>query len=186
MHIFYAIILSGIILTEVILILIYFIYQSTFQSKLIKHLQDSISLYYVGKSNPNTMPINSISLAWEFTQYYLHCCGAIGQKDYLNAQHWNRTDPYGSHQMLMVPYTCCPLGVMENLHSIPKNLSVAVACATTGVNVYTIGCYDRLLDILNAYKKPFIIGIVVIVVMQILAFLLSIYIYRRRKQFNTL
>lgn len=186
LHIFYATILTGIILTEMILVVIYFFYQSHFKSKLIDHLQNSISIYYVGKPGSTSMPMNSISLAWDFTQYYLQCCGALSPKDFSSAQNWNRIDPYGSGKTLLIPFTCCPLGPMENLYSTPKNLTATIDCATTGVKSYSIGCYDRLLILLNTYKNSFIVSVIVIVVMQIFAFLLSIYIYRRRKQYNSL
>lgn len=186
LHLLYATILAGIILAEVIFAIIYFVYQYHWKSKLIDHLSNSIALYYVGRSSSTTMPVNSISLAWDFTQYHLQCCGAVSQQDYGHAHRWNRTDPYGSKQMLVIPYTCCPIGVMENLNTIPKNLPEALACATTGINAYTIGCYDRLIDMLSKYRTCFIASIVVILVMELFALLLCIYVYRRRKLYNTL
>lgn len=186
LHLFYATILIGVILTEMILVVVYFFYQSHFKSKLVDHLQNSISLYYVGKPGTTSVPINSISLAWDFTQYYLQCCGAVSPNDFSHTQHWNRRNPYGSNGNLLVPFTCCPLGAMENLYSTPKNLTVAIDCATTGVNSYSVGCYNRLLILLNTYKNSFTISVVLVVVMQIFAFLLSIYIYRHRKQYLSL
>jgi len=62
----------------------------------------------------------------------------------------------------------------------------ANTCATTGVNAYSQGCYDRLIDILAQYKTYIIIGGVIVGVVEILAILFAILLYCRKKDYEPL
>jgi hypothetical protein len=65
-------------------------------------------------------------------------------------------------------------------------MSSADACATTGVNAYSQGCYDRLIDLLANYKIYVIIGGVIVGVVEILAFLFAILLYCRKEDYIAL
>jgi len=103
----------------------------------------------------------------------------------LNATNWNRTDPYQSGVNLLVPFTCCPVNGSKSWSELPTDFSAENTCATTGVNAYTQGCYDRLLHIIATYKQNFIIGVVVVGVVELLAFLFAILLYCRREEYKS-
>jgi len=186
LHIIYAIIVGLIILAEIAIIIVFIVYQNRFQTEFVSKLQGSIAKYYVGISINNSTPVNSISLAWDFAQLNLQCCGAVNQSDYLNATNWNRTDPYQSNATLTIPFSCCPLNTQANWNSLPTNMTQANTCAITGVGAYSEGCYYRLLDLLNKYKIYLIIGGVIVGVVEILALLFAILLYCRKKEYEAL
>lgn len=161
-------------------------YQSRFKAELVTKLRESIATYYVGTPTNNNTSVNPVSLSWDFIQFNLFCCGAISKNDFSSATNWNRTNPYQPGADLVVPFTCCPLGVASNWNQLPTNLTAANECATKGTNVYTQGCYDRLLDLITTYKTGFIIGAVVVGVVELLAFVFSVALYRRQDSYKTL
>lgn len=132
----------------------------------------------------NSTLTNPISFAWDFAQYSLHCCGAVSKYDYANATRWNRTNPYQSDKNLTVPFTCCPLNIDNSGNGIPTNMSEANTCATTGINAYSQGCYDRLIDLLSKYKLYVIIGGIIVGVVEILALLVAILLYCRKSDYE--
>ena len=73
------------------------------------NFKNQLLKYYVGTPINNSTSINPISLAWDFAQFNLQCCGAVNKNDYSNATNWNRTNPYQPNTNLIVPFTCCPL-----------------------------------------------------------------------------
>jgi len=184
LHVLYAIIIGGIIIGEIAILVIYIVYQNRFKTEFVNKLQESIVKYYIGTPINNSTSANSISLSWDFIQFNLQCCGAVNKDDYLNATNWNRTNPYDSNTNLIVPFTCCPLNATKNWNGLPSNMIEANTCATTGVNAYSEGCYDRLIDVLTTYKKYVIIGGVIVGFVEILAFLFSILLYCRRKDYQ--
>lgn len=186
LHVIYAIVIGVIIIAEIAIVIIFVAYQSRFRSELVTKLRESIATYYVGTPTNNATNVNPISLSWDFAQYNLHCCGATSKNDFSNATHWDRKNPYTPAVDLTVPFTCCPLGGTPSWTQLPTDLSAGNACATTGVNVYAQGCYDRLLDIISSYKNKFIIGLVVVGVVELLAFIFAIVLYRRKEDYNTL
>ena len=127
----------------------------------------------------------SVSLSWDFAQFNLPCCGAINGNDFSRADNWDRKNPYDETSNLTVPFTCCPLGGSTSWTQLPTDLSVATTCATTGTNAYTQGCYDRLVDMIMAYKDKIYIGCVVIGVVEILAFTFAILLYCRKEDYKS-
>lgn len=186
LHLSYVVILSAMILAEITLIIVYIAYQYRFQVKLISHLQDSIAIYYVGVPTNDSISSNSLSLAWDFAQEKLQCCGAINASDYALALHWNRAGPTGSNNDLTVPYTCCPSTTMRDWYSLPSNATEVISCATTGFNAYSQGCYARLLDLLIVYRNYFIICVMIIGALEISALLSTIVLHCRSKEYHAL
>lgn len=182
LHLLYAIIIGIIILAEIALIVTYIIYQNRFQSELVTKLQESIVKYYIGKPMDNST--NPISRAWDLVQFNLECCGALNKNDYFNATSWNRTNPYQPNTTLSVPFTCCPLNAPKNWDVLPANMSSANACATTGINAYSEGCYNRLIDLLEKYRIYIIVIGIVVGVVEILALLIAILLYSRKKDYE--
>jgi len=185
LHVFYAIIIGGIILAEIAIIIVYVINHNRFKSEFVHNLQESIVKYYVGMPMNNSIAMNSISLSWDLTQFNLQCCGAVNKDDYLHTRNWNRTDPYDPDTNLTVPFTCCPMNATRNWNGLPINMTEATTCAVTGINAYSQGCYDRLMGLLSTYKKYVIIGGIIAGVVEILAFLFTILLYCRRKDYNS-
>jgi hypothetical protein len=163
---------------------VYVVYQNRFKTEFVNKLQESIVNYYVGTPINNSTSTNSISLSWDFAQFNLQCCGAKNKDDYLNATNWNRTDPYQPNATLTVPFTCCPLNTTKNWDSLPTNMTEADTCAITGVNAYSQGCYDRIIDLLATYKTYVIIAGVIVGVIEICAFVFAILLYCRKKDYN--
>jgi hypothetical protein len=167
-------------------VVVFITYQNRFRTELVTKLQDSIAKYYVGTPTNNATTVNPVSLSWDFAQFNLQCCGAVSQNDFSNATQWDRTNPYQANASLVVPFTCCPLGTAQSWTQLPTNMSTASTCASTGVSSYTQGCYDRLVAMLTQYKNNVIIGGVVIGVIEVLAFLFAILLYRRKEDYTSL
>jgi hypothetical protein len=166
------------------LIIVYVVYQNHFKTEFVTKLQESIIKHYVGPPLNNSNSTNPISLSWDFAQFNLQCCGVVNQNDYANATYWNRTDPYQANATLIVPFTCCPLNSTKTWNGLPTNMIEADTCATTGINAYSQGCYNRLIDLLGKYKTYVIIGGVVVGVVEILALLFAILLYCRKKDYQ--
>ncbi len=182
----YALVLGVIIVAEIAVVVAFVAYQHRFRSELVLRLRESITTYYAGTPTNNSTYVNPISLSWDFTQFNLQCCGAISKNDFANAPNWDKKNPYQPDTNLTVPFTCCPLGAAKSWTDLPTNLTVANACATTGVNAYSQGCYDRLLDIITTYKNNFIIIGSIVGVVEVLAFLFAILLYRRKEDYYSL
>ena len=169
------------------IIVLFFTYQNRFRSELVDRLQLSIQKFYVGTPTGNSSATNPISLSWDFTQYNLECCGAVSKNDFSRADNWTRINPYeGNATNLVVPFTCCPLGGNKNWAQLPSNLSSATTCAKTGTDAYSRGCYDRILDLVLAYKQYIIIGAVVVLLVEVLAVIFAFSLYCRKTDYNTL
>jgi len=74
----------------------------------------------------------------------------------------------------------------KNWNQLPTDFSAEDTCATTGLNAYSQGCYDRLLNIISTYKNNFIIGVSVVGAIEVLAFLFAILLYCRRDEYKSL
>lgn len=186
LHVLYAFIIGVVILAEVVVVIGFIAYQSQFRSQLVTKLRTSITAYYAGTPLDNSTSVNPVSLSWDYAQFNLKCCGAISKNDFASAKYWNRTSPYQPEAQLAVPFTCCPINAAGSWTQLPTNFSSANTCATTGLSAYTQGCYDRLLDIISVYKKNFLIGLAVVGVVEILAFVFAITLYCRKSDYNTL
>lgn len=104
----------------------------------------------------------------------------------MNATNWNHANPYNPNINLTVPLTCCPTNATKSWDQLPTNMIDASQCATTGVNSYSEGCFDRLVDLLDTYKKYIIIGLAVLVGLEICAFLFAILLYTRKEEYYSL
>ncbi|UJR25335.1 hypothetical protein I4U23_006685 [Adineta vaga] len=181
LHVLYALVIGLIILAEIAIVVIFFVYQNRFRTQLVTKLQDSIAAYYVGIPENNNTVVNSASLSWDFAQFNLQCCGAVNKSDFLRAANWSRRNPYQETAPLVVPFTCCPSNEKKSWTQLPTNFVSANTCATTGNTAYTQGCYDRLIDILSSYKNNVIIGGVIVLVIEILALVIAILLFRRKE-----
>ncbi|CAF1118414.1 unnamed protein product [Adineta ricciae] len=181
LHLLYAAVVSLVILAEIAIVVIFFLYQNGFRTQLVAKLQDSIAVNYVGIPLNNKTVANSASLSWDFAQFNLQCCGAVNKNDFIRAGNWTRQNPYDTSKQLVVPFTCCPLNATKSWTQLPTNYSSATQCATTGETAYVQGCYDRLVDILSAYKTGVIIGGVVVLVIEVLALVFAVLLYRRKE-----
>ncbi|CAF1984803.1 unnamed protein product [Rotaria magnacalcarata] len=186
LHLVYAFIIGIIIVAEIAIIIAFIAYQNDFKAELVTRLRESIASFYVGTAVDNSTATNPVSVSWDFTQFNLQCCGAIGPSDYSRAEKWNRKNPYNQATNLTVPFTCCPLNDTKSWTILPADLSAASTCAITGQDAYLQGCYDRLLGLLLAYKKNVIIGAVIVGVIEILAFIFAISLYCRKDNYDSL
>jgi tetraspanin-18 len=187
LHVLYAIIIGAIIIAEIAIVVAFIAYQNQFRSQLVTKLRQSITTYYVGIPINNSTTVNPVSLSWDFAQFNLQCCGAISNNDFASAANWDRTDPYTPGVNLTVPFTCCPVaGAAQSWTDLPANFSSAQLCAATGTGSYSQGCYDRLLVIITTYKNNFIIGVIVVGVVELLAFIFAIVLYCRKQDYNSL
>ncbi len=186
LHVVYALVIGAIIIAEIAIIILFVAYQNRFRSEIVNELRASIATYYVGVPTDNTTIVNPVSLSWDFAQFNLQCCGAISKNDFSSAANWNRADPYQPGVNLTVPFTCCPLGAAQNWTALPTNFTAADTCATQGLNFYAPGCYDRLLDVIAAYKNNFIIGGAVVGSVELLAFVFAILLFCRKEDYKTL
>ncbi|CAF1269414.1 unnamed protein product [Rotaria sordida] len=80
---------------------------------------------------------------------------------------------------------CCGAANKTDYLNTTKGESTS-ACAITGVNAYSEGCYDRLCDLLAAYKKYIIIGGVIVGVVEIFAFLFAFLLYCHKFDYDAL
>jgi len=186
LHVLYAVVIGIIILVEIGLVVFYVAYQNRFRTQLVAKLQTSINRYYVGTPTGNSSATNPVSLSWDFAQFNLQCCGAVNQSDYQNASSWDKNNPYQTGSQLIVPFTCCPLNATQNWNTLPSNLTGALACATTGTNAYTQGCYDRLIALVATYKKNIAIGGAIVGLVEVLALVFAVTLYCRKPDYSTL
>jgi hypothetical protein len=186
LHVVYALVIGAIIIAEIAIIILFVAYQNRFRSEIVNELRASIATYYVGVPTDNTTIVNPVSLSWDFAQFNLQCCGAISKNDFSSATNWNRADPYQPGVNLTIPFTCCPLGAAQNWTTLPTNFTAADICATQNINAYAPGCYDRLLDVIAAYKNNFIIGGAVVGSVELLAFVFAILLFCRKEDYKTL
>lgn len=182
LHIMYAVVLGLIIVAEITIVVLFFAYQKRFRSELVTKLQDSIAQYYVGTPLDATSGVNAASRSWDFTQFNLQCCGAISKNDFSRAKSWDRKNPYQETAKLVVPFTCCPINVTKSWTQLPTNFTSANTCATSGDLAYSQGCFDRLADILSSYKNYAIIGGVIVVIVEIVALVFAVLLYRRKNE----
>jgi len=184
LHVIYAIVIGIIILAEIGIVIYYVANQDRFKSQFVTTLQQAVRNQYVGPSIDNSTT-NPFSVAFDFTQFNLQCCGAANMSDYQNTTRWSKSNPYGNGTLL-VPFTCCPLGAGTNWNQLPSNMSIAQTCALTGQNAYTEGCYDALAALLATYKRNIIIGGAIIGVVEVVALLFALLLYCRKSDYSTL
>jgi tetrahydromethanopterin S-methyltransferase subunit B len=187
LHVFYAVVIGVIIIAEIAIVIVFITYQNRFRSELVTKLQDSIAAYYVGTPTSNSSAVNPVSLSWDFAQFNLQCCGAVNKNDFGRATNWTRRNPYeGNATNLQVPFTCCPLSAAKSWTQLPTDMSGANNCAKTTSTAYERGCYDRLIDIVATYKNNVIIGLIIVGVVEVLALIFAVVLFRRKEDYNSL
>ncbi|CAF1188359.1 unnamed protein product [Didymodactylos carnosus] len=189
MHILYAFIIGIVILAEIGITIYFVSFQSKFKQKLVPKLQMSITNAYAGPPITQGANPGPVSLSWDFIQYNMRCCGAVSKFDFNSTTVWTRVNPFNSSApQLAYPLTCCPIMAKNNWNKLPlQELSQAQTCATYDEDkVYTQGCYDSLMTLVSSYKKHTIIGAVVILVVELLAFIFAIILYRRKSDYHAL
>ncbi|CAF0893089.1 unnamed protein product [Didymodactylos carnosus] len=179
----YAIIIGAIILAEVAMTIYFVAFQSKFADVFIPKLQASIRDNYNGPPIFNNTP-SAASLAWDFVMYNLQCCGANNREDFNNTPKWNKTDPFNSTQNFLYPLTCCPLAnYQQDWNTLSQNiLHQGETCAVQGNGTFSSGCYGKLMDLIGSYKTYIIIGAVIILVIELLAFIFAITLCCRKRR----
>ncbi|CAF1304349.1 unnamed protein product [Rotaria sordida] len=189
----YAIIVGLIIIVEIGVTIYFVVFQANFKSRFVPKLQQSLKQTYEGplvlNSNGLSKP-SSFSLAWDFIMYNLQCCGVEGKLDFFGTTKWNRTNPWWNSSLpvtmkeFVYPLTCCPIGnLQQNWNDLPLDqLQQASNCALNGTNIYEIGCYNKLVDLLNSAKTWVIIGAVIVLIIELLTFIFTLALCCRQKK----
>ena len=182
----YAFVIGVIIIAEISIVILFIAYQNRFRDELVTNLRNSINNYYIGTPLATNGTSNPVSLAWDFAQFNLQCCGALSKNDYQQAQNWTRRNPYENNQPnLVVPFTCCAMNATPSWSELPRDMSSANTCAKNGTTAYPRGCYDRLVDLVVTYKNNVIIGVAVVGVIEVLAFIFAILLYCRKEEYKS-
>ncbi|CAF0844029.1 unnamed protein product [Didymodactylos carnosus] len=171
----YSFIIGAIILAEVALTIYFVAFQSNFKDQFVPKLQQSISQNYAGPPIMGNKP-GVVSLAWDFIMFNLQCCGAQNGTDFVNTPKWNKTNPWAPYQNLSYPLTCCPIqNAPKDWNTLSEDtLKQAETCAVDGLNIYKDGCYNKLIELIGSYKLYVIIGAVIVLVIELLAFIFAI------------
>ncbi|CAF1264988.1 unnamed protein product [Rotaria sp. Silwood1] len=190
----YAIIVGLIIIIEIGITIYFVVFQSNFKNQFVPKLQQSLKTTYEGPLGllPNSdLPKPSpVSLAWDFIMYNFQCCGVENKLDFIGTIKWNRTNPWWNSSLpstmkeFVYPLTCCPIGnLRENWNNLPLDqLQQAANCALNGINIYEIGCYNKLVDLLNSAKTWVIVGAVIVLVIELLTFIFTLALCCREKK----
>ncbi|CAF1196968.1 unnamed protein product [Didymodactylos carnosus] len=190
MHLIYAAAIAIIILAE-IGFMIYFVSSLAQLSRiLLPELRLSIVNDYTGVAlnESNTTTINSVTSSWNIIQINLKCCGALNKGDYNSTKNWNRINPFDPEgPLLMYPLTCCPIHGKTTWNKLPvDDLRKAQTCALYDKGVYDKGCYEKILNLIRQYRDGMIFGAVVIIVIELVAFIVAIIFYRRKAEYAQL
>ncbi|CAF1307029.1 unnamed protein product [Adineta ricciae] len=193
--ILYAIIIGFIIIFEVAITIYFTAFRSKFEDQIKPKLKDAIRDLYEGPlgliSNTNVSKPGSLSIAWDFLMYNFECCGIDSKDDFNGTTKWNRTNIWWTSSMgnnyrtFAYPLTCCNSknGSSNNWNDFSATqLQSGLTCAVTGVGVYQQGCYTKFMDLLNTYKTWIIVGAVVILLIELLAFSFTIALCCRKKK----
>ncbi|CAF3630881.1 unnamed protein product [Adineta steineri] len=188
-------IITGIIILFEVAITIYFVaFKSKFEDQIKPKLKDALQNTYEGPlgliSNTNVSKPSGISIAWDFIMYNFQCCGVYNRSDFDGTKKWNRTNIWanaslGNSTNFEYPLTCCNMGNVFTTNWNDFNsaqLQSAATCAMTGNNTYTIGCYDKFMDLINTAKTWIIIGAVLILVIELAAFIFAMALCCRKRK----
>jgi len=186
----YAIIIALIIIVEVAFTIYFVVFQSKFKDQFVPKLRESLQKSYegpLGLTEFSDKKPSPVSLAWDFIMYNFKCCGVEGSNDFQLTSLWNRTNPWRPSAEFKVPLTCCSsISGEQNWNDLPlSKLQNAEQCASNGFahpDVYKTGCYKKLVDLLDSAKIWVIVIAVVILVIELLAFIFTLALCCRQRK----
>ncbi|CAF3418808.1 unnamed protein product [Rotaria socialis] len=126
------------------------------------------------------------SYLWDLVMHQLQCCGIESKHDFDIAKSWNRTNPWWESSMSIekkdfkYPLTCCP----TSRSSSEKDLQIfqkALNCAIHGSGIYEIGCYRKIVDVVNANQGVIFIIVAFIFIIEMTALVFVLVIYNRNR-----
>jgi len=87
----------------------------------------------------------------------------------------------------MYPLTCCPVDAKTSWKPLDlQAFRSAQTCAVQDKGVYSDGCYPKLLSTISSYTKGVAIGSIVVVIIQLLAFIFAIILVRRKTDYTSI
>ncbi|CAF3469308.1 unnamed protein product [Rotaria sp. Silwood1] len=193
--IIYAIIIGIIILFEIAITIYFVAFKSKFEETIKPKLKDAVRSTYEGPfglQTGSTLPKPSaISIAWDFIMFNFQCCGVYNKSDFINdVPKWNRTNSWWNASManntrnFTYPITCCPISSFTgDWNNLPfDKLESAAYCAINGTNIYEVGCYDKFMNLIDTAKTWIIVGAVVILVIELIAFIVALALCCRKRK----
>lgn len=167
----YAIIVLLILLSQIVVVILWFTMQNQLNSVVKDELTTSLRTNF---REDRLNGSNQLSNGWNYIFLSLKCCGVNAVRngsagDFANTPNW------GSKGSKKIPTSCC-IGVTASNYTAPTTCTDNVATGT----YYTSGCYDALLNKFDTsrYSNVFLgVGITIIII-EILAMLASICICR--------
>lgn len=166
----YAIIVLLILLSQIVVVILWFTMQNQLDSVVRDELSTSLKNNFREDSLNGT---NQLSNGWNYIFLTLKCCGvnavtAGNAGDFANTPNWTK----GSKK---IPTSCC-VGVTASNYTAPPTCTDNVAAGT----FYTSGCYDALINKFDTskYSSVFLGVGVTIIIIEILAFVSSILMCR--------
>lgn len=167
----YAIIVLLILLSQIVVVILWFTMQNQLNSVVKDELSTSLKDNFRDDSLNGT---NQLSNGWNYIFLTLQCCGisavpAGGGGDFTNTPNWSTK---GSKK---IPTSCC-VGVTASNYVAPTTCTDNVANGT----YYTTGCYDALINKFDTsrYSSVFLGVGVTIIIIEILALVCSILMCR--------
>ncbi|CAF2057656.1 unnamed protein product [Rotaria magnacalcarata] len=135
---------------------------------------------------PIEQDLQLASYLWDLVMHQLQCCGIESKHDFDITKSWNRTNPWWKSPMSMekkdfkYPLTCCPM----NSNSSGKDLQVfqkAINCAINGSDIYEIGCYRKIVDVVSSNQRIIFIIVAFIFIIEMTALVFVLVIYNRNR-----
>ncbi|CAF0947953.1 unnamed protein product [Rotaria sordida] len=192
--IIYAIIVGIIILFEIAITIYFVAFKSKFRETFTPKLKEAIRNTYEGpfglQSNSALPKPSAISIAWDFIMYNFKCCGVDSKFDFINTTKWNKTNPWAStmgngYKNFTYPITCCNISNVftEDWNNLPFDKLQSVAyCAVNGTHINEMGCFDKFLNLIDTAKTWIIVGAVIILVIELTAFIVALALCCRTKK----
>ncbi|CAF2478125.1 unnamed protein product [Rotaria sp. Silwood2] len=179
---FYSFIVVINLMLQMMIIICSIVFPSKIKEKFISIIRVLIRDKYKGPLEKN---LQLTSYLWDLIMYQLKCCGIESKNDFDITNNWNRTNPWWTNSMSIenknfkYPLTCCPI---NNISNKDWQLSQeAISCALHGNNIYAIGCYKKLLDILHSSQTTIFIVILLIIMIEMAALIFVLVIYNRNQ-----
>jgi len=158
----YSIILGILITVELAFIALAFLGRKKIKKELLEFLDESIKKNYTGKTGFKSdgeffLSNNVMTLAWDFTQFKLQCCGVNGKNDYKGADNWDKKVQLKSGEVnAVVPLSCCKLKDEKSFPDITmgsfSNLNGCLASPTND-SAHALGCYEVVKNQLMQYAR---------------------------------
>ncbi|RNA36849.1 tetraspanin-18-like isoform X1 [Brachionus plicatilis] len=144
----YSTILLLILLAEIAIGIFAAVYSSKFKGVITKALKDSIRDQYMGEMFNKTLG----SVAWDAVMFNFECCGVYNSSDFnqVNNVWTDRGDA-------LIPISCCKFKdkKIDWSGTLPSNSSFDFNCLknpTENNSNFGIGCYDKIMGIVNVYS----------------------------------